>query len=381
MVYSRHKTKVSRLLALGREAWSCGDGAAAVRCWRLPDMVYLDEIDGAGAGSLHGLVEAKWNEERVLWGVGEPEAGARIWRRQTAGSDVSRDLAAQAVAANYTLAQQLGGVHGHVRQAEAKAQGAISRMGGLEGEVGRLHRVVDQMKAKHDVLQGHIDELQRKLEGVEEEKSLAVRSLREFEADLVASSPHAVKMKQALMAKDSEVRALEQALATTQSRLAQAERDRDTFMEERDYARRFEGRLRDAQQFLSEVSRRYESLRARYIAVVAAEDGIMPLLDHSVEEAFRLQQAIAQFSGIGLRRITNPTDRKLVAAFIESLGENGQKVHNKVKNVLLWCHNNAQLDLEPIDLPEYLQHASPERLPTAPALDYPARRNPLRLND
>jgi len=59
----------------------------------------------------------------------------------------------------------------------------------------------------------------------------------------------------------------------------------------------------------------------------------MPLLDNTVEEAFRLQQAVAQFSGIGLRRITHAPDRKMVAAFIKSLGESGTRVHNKARFV------------------------------------------------
>jgi len=116
-------------------------------------MAYLGELQGAGSEPLCGLVEARWTEERLLWGYGEQTGEARVWRRQTVGSDQSQDLAAQAVAANYSLAQHLGGVHGHVRQAEERAKGAESRMGGLAGEVGRLHAVVDQMKARHDVLQ------------------------------------------------------------------------------------------------------------------------------------------------------------------------------------------------------------------------------------
>ena len=112
-------------------------------------------------------------------------------------------------------------------------------------------------------MQGHIDTLEAKVEAVEGEKSCAIRKFRDLETDLVAHSPHAVKMKQSLMAKSSEVSGLERALAQMQARLSETERERDTYRQERDYARRFEGRLRDAQQFLSEISRRYDSLRAR----------------------------------------------------------------------------------------------------------------------
>ena len=162
----------------------------------------------------------------------------------------------------------------------------------------------------------------------------------------------------------------------------------DVYLQERDYARRFEGKLRDCQEVLGETARRFESLRSRYIAVVAAEDGIMPLLDQSLEEAFRLQKAVAQFSGLGLKRVHNAADRKFVQSFVQALAESGGKVrhvmrcltrtltfrrhpnpnpkfpnckvHQGIKDVLMWCHHNAEPELDPLPLPEYLKERPPK---------------------
>jgi len=176
---------------------------------------------------------------------------------------------------------------------------------------------------------------------MEDEKGAIHRNLKELEADLVAASPETIRLQQALAAKTAEVRALESAVQDIARTLKDTQAERDQYKVERDYARRFESRMKDCQEILSETSRRYETLRGKFISVVSSEDGLIPMLTHSVETAFRVQQAVAQFAGVGLRRIGNPMDRKFVQTFLHAMSESCSKVHGGIKEILQFCHHNA----------------------------------------